>query len=395
MESTQLAQQVTWLDEQHRRDRSELATLQQRVESQNTQILELSRKLQEAEGRLASTSAQLTRFSQVDQALGQLKEEVVFMLRREEEQRQLAEREANRMRLIERETHMKAINDLRQQVRSISKLQDELELRKAEEKRLGEAVLNLRQNLVEVARQAEAEGWTKRISYLEELRRQENKLVTQLQQEMSEVMKRTEALRGHMDVQEKSVGRLETRLNTLWNMRDEMRSEVVRAQEAVLLGEEERNRRVAGYSEQFQAYSKEMEGFNDEFKIFRDQFAADSRLVSQLTQLEERLKRDQNQVAELQRLAEERMRKEFEQFQAEDERRWRKFEATAEHRWNEQNRLNVQVAERFPPVEEQLKGLVVQISELWEVQQTLVRLRSAEVERYMVEFSKRWEDRTR
>ena len=192
MDINQLAQQVDWLDEQHRRDRGELVTLQQRVDAQNTVILELTRKLQETEGRLASATAQLTRFSQVDKSLDQLKEEVIIMLRREEEQRQMAEREASRLRLTEREAQTKAINDLRQQVRSITKLQDSLEVRKAEEQRLGELIMTLRESFLDLVRQTE--GWSKTLSYLEEQRRQETKRSAQLQQESAELLKRTESL---------------------------------------------------------------------------------------------------------------------------------------------------------------------------------------------------------
>ena len=393
MDTNQLAQQVAWLDEQHRRDRNELIALQQRVDAQSTQILEATRKLQETEGRLASTAAQLTRFSQVDQALNQLKEEVIIMLRREEEQRQLAERESSRIRLAEREAQMKAINDLRQQVRSITRLQDELELRKAEEHRLGEAIMAVRQSLLDLVRQTE--GWSKTIAYLEEQRRQENKRSAQLQQENAELLKRTESLRGHFEVTENTLSRLETRLTSLWNMRDEMKAELMRLQESLLLSDEERNRRAATQAAQFESFVEQWTEFSEQFRQFREQFDENKRTLTQMAQLEERLKRDQAQMAELQRLAGERMQKGFEEFQAEDERRWRKHEVTWSHRWGEQERANAKFDERLKALEEQLKTVSAQVGELWEVQQTLARLRSAEAERWLVEFSKRWEERSR
>ena len=41
MDTTQLAQMVSWLDEEHRRDRGEVAKLQQRIESLNVEMLSL------------------------------------------------------------------------------------------------------------------------------------------------------------------------------------------------------------------------------------------------------------------------------------------------------------------------------------------------------------------
>jgi hypothetical protein len=50
MELTQLAQMVTWLDEEHRRDRAEIARLQQRLEAQSGDVIEQARRIQELEG---------------------------------------------------------------------------------------------------------------------------------------------------------------------------------------------------------------------------------------------------------------------------------------------------------------------------------------------------------
>jgi len=393
MDAAQLAQQVSWLDEQRRRDRTELVALQQRVEAQNAQIMELGKKLQEAEGRLAGMAAQLTRFTLVDQAMAQLKEEVVLMLKREEEQRQLAEREASHVRRTEREAIMKALNDLRLEVQALTKLRDEMELRKAEDKRLNDVLLELRQNLIDMVRQGEE--WSKKLSYLEEQRRLDSKRLAQLEQESAELVKAMEQLRGQMELTNGVLSRLEGRVNTLWTARDDLKAEYGRLQESLLLGEEERKRQLTKYAEAFEAFGRQMEDFTRQFVQFREVFDESRRVLAQFQQLEERLKRDQAQVAELQRLAEERMQKAYEEFVAEDERRWRKHEMAWDQRWNEQERTNAQFKERFVPLEEQVKKLIAQVVELWDVQQAFARHQSAEVERWIAEFTKRWDERTR
>ncbi len=393
MDAAQLAQQVSWLDEQRRRDRSELVALQQRVEAQNAQIMELGKKLQEAEGRLAGIAAQLTRFTLVDQAMAQLKEEVVLMLKREEEQRQLAEREASHVRRTEREAIMKALNDLRLEVQGLVKLRDEMDLRKAEDKRLNDVLLELRQNLLDMARQGEE--WPKRLAYLEEQRRLETKRLVQVEQETAELVKALEQIRGQMELTNGVLGRLESRVNSLWTARDDLKAEYGRLQESLLLGEEERKRQAAKYAEAFEAFGRQMEDFSRQFLQFREIYDESRRILAQFQQLEERLKRDQAQVAELQRLAEERMQKTYEEFLAEDERRWRKHEMTWDQRWNEQERAISQLRERISPLEEQMKKLAAQVVELWDVQQALARHQSAEVERWIAEFTKRWDERTR
>lgn len=63
MDIDQLAQMVHWLDEEYRRDRAEIARLQQQLESQSAEIVEQTHRIQELEGRLETTTAQLERFN--------------------------------------------------------------------------------------------------------------------------------------------------------------------------------------------------------------------------------------------------------------------------------------------------------------------------------------------
>ena len=91
MDLTQLSQMVAWLDEEHRRDREEIAKLDQRLQSLAIERQEQARRIQDLESRLASTQAQLTRFTQIEQALQQLRGEVVVMLDKQTEARVQAE----------------------------------------------------------------------------------------------------------------------------------------------------------------------------------------------------------------------------------------------------------------------------------------------------------------
>ena len=64
--------------------------------------------------------------------------------------------------------------------------------------------------------------------------------------------------------------------------------------------------------------------------------------------------RDQKQVAELQRLAEERQRKELTDWQGENEQRWKKESLRWDYSIQEQQKVNQKLGERFPPLERQL-----------------------------------------
>ena len=76
MDTAQIAQMVNWLDEEHRRDRAEIARLQQRLEAQSSDIVEQARRIQELEARLAGTQAHLTKFGQIEHSIQNTKLEI-------------------------------------------------------------------------------------------------------------------------------------------------------------------------------------------------------------------------------------------------------------------------------------------------------------------------------
>ncbi|MCB0235614.1 MAG: hypothetical protein KDG58_15640, partial [Anaerolineae bacterium] len=206
MDIDQLTQMVTWLDEEHRRERGEVAKLQQRIESQATEIVEQARRVQELEGQLASTQAQLVRFNQVDQALQQLKNELVLMLQRQDEQHAKDLRESERLRAGEREAAARNIAEVRKELPRFSRIEEELQQRKVEDQRLTEIVLALRQQLNGINKDIDER--TRTLPFLMEQRTQDNKRIAQLQQETVELFKRTEGSSGKLQLLESNQQRI-------------------------------------------------------------------------------------------------------------------------------------------------------------------------------------------
>ncbi|MCD6555356.1 MAG: hypothetical protein J7M16_15265, partial [Anaerolineae bacterium] len=191
MDLNQATQMITWLDEERRRDRADLVKAQQRLEGQAGQIEDLTSAVQSLEGRLASAMAQLTRMERIEQAMEQLRNEIVLMIQKQEEDRQRAEREAARARLIEQENLSKTLADIRKDLSRISRIEEELQLRRAEEQRLGEATLTLQQRIAEVGKDLETR--LRNLPYIEEQRARDARRIAELQGETTELLKRTEA----------------------------------------------------------------------------------------------------------------------------------------------------------------------------------------------------------
>lgn len=381
MDVDQLAQMVTWLDEEHRRDRAELAKLQQRIDSQATEIVEQARRIQELEGQLASTQSQLVKFSQVDQALQQLKNEVVLMLERQEEQRLSALRDSERSRAGDREAFSRAISEVRKELPRFNRIEEELGLRKAEDQRLSELVLALRQQVNSINKDIDER--TRSLPFLAEQRAQDSKRIAQLQQETVELFKRTEATAAKIPGLEVSIQRVERAVSAVQPIPGQLRQEVSAFVEGQKLADVERQRQLAAWQQEFEQ-QRELVAQQQKRVLEFDAHINDSkRVLTSLQGFEESIRREQHQVAELQRLAEDRQRKELEDFLAEDEKRWKKQLLEWEHRWSEQARLNKELAGQTPPLRKEIEALKGLLRQLWRLQETYGSHRLQEAQRWL------------
>src|SRR5262245_16666200 len=133
MDIAQLAQMVNWLDEEHRRDRAEIARLQQRLESQSADNIEMARRIQELEGRLAQTQSQLGRFNQVETSINNTKHELTALVERDSEARTSMQRDLERARLADREVLSREMSEIRRELPRIARLEEAIEVRAVED----------------------------------------------------------------------------------------------------------------------------------------------------------------------------------------------------------------------------------------------------------------------
>lgn len=365
MDLTQLSQMVSWLDEEHRRDREELARLDQRLQSMLVENQEQARRIQELEGRLASTQAQLTRFTQIEQALQQLKNEVIVLLDKQTEARLQAERETERARLNDREALSRGIAEVRKELSRLGRLEEELRTRQAEDQRLGEMLLALRQSVNNLSK--DLDDRTRSLPYLAEQRSQDNKRLAQIQAENVELLKRTEALASRLSPIEERFQRVERELQRLQPIPDQIRREQQAFIEAQKVSDVERTRQMAQWAEDFSKMREMLEQQTVRLREFNAQYEAAGRALKALGEFQASIQRDQKQVAELQRLAEERQRKELTEWQAENEQRWKKELLRWDYNLQEQQKINQKVADRFPPTEKAVALLRREVEALWKL----------------------------
>ncbi len=378
MDLTQLSQMVAWLDEEHRRDREEIARLDQRLQAMAIEKQEQSRRIQDLEGRLASTHAQLTRFTQIEQALQQLKNEVVVLLDKQTEARLQAERETERARLSDRDVLTRGVAELRKEMGRLQRIEEDLAARQAEDQRLGDMLLALRQSLNNVSKDLDER--TRTLPYMVEQRAQDNKRIAQIQAETVELLKRTDALANRFPLVEERVQRLDKEYLRIQPIPDQLRQAQQTFIEAQKLAEAERQRQMAQWEQEFATQREQIEKQALKQRDFDARYEAAGRALKGLEEFQAQIVHGQKQINELQRLAEERQRKELADWQGENEQRWKKETLRWEYTTQEQLKVNQKLSERFPRLEKHLALLQREVEAIWRVQENLgdAQLQSAQ-----------------
>jgi hypothetical protein len=367
MDLTQLAQMVTWLDEEHRRDRAEIARLQQRIEAQSADIIEQARRIQELEGRLAGTQAQLTRFNQVEQSIANTKSELVGLVERAYEERVAGQRELERARMSDREMLSREVSEVRRELPRIARLEESIQVRVVEDERLSELIMGVRNQIGGLAK--EIEERTRQIPFLVEQRTSDTKRIAQLQQETVELFKRTEATAGRIPLLDELIRKTGLEIEKLPPQVEQLREEQVKFMERTRVMVVEREQVLTRWQEVIEEQKTLVQQSHERVQNFAQQIEVARRAVNEMQEFKDLILREQGQVTELQRLAEERIRREMDEFREDYEKKRRKIELRQEHLWSEQDKYNREVVERFPPLQHDIKIIESLVDQVWKAQE--------------------------
>ena len=344
-ELQQLAQQLKWMEDERRKDRSQIAILQEKVSGQAQELAEVNRRLKDVDGLLKSAQATVSRLQQPDKILEEFKIDLVAMITRQEEDFRKTMRESEQLRILAVESLQRQIVEAKQELPRIGKIEDELPNRRAEEKRLSELLQRL-QPQIDAAVQL-AEERTRGVPYLEEGRRQDVKRLLAVEQEIIVHLKKIDALAGRQQILEEALSRLPPRFEPV-NLRlaehdkqlDDLRSGDFRLQQ-----------QAKALETTLTQVRDQIVDYTSTLNKLREQAFVNQRAEAELNNFQESLRLRVAELSEVERFFEERVKRQFEDFLGEFEKRWGKLEPRIEARWHEHSREHDVVDERLELIE--------------------------------------------
>jgi chromosome segregation ATPase len=351
MDLAQLAKQVDWLDGERRKDKQEITALYERLAVLVNENSALTKRLQQLETQLTGTGAQIQRLTKVDEVLEQYRREMARQVEEMEKRRQEAQREDERLRKIERDGLNKSLGEVRKGLESVTKIERDLDARREEEGRISRLVSELQKKVTDFNKLVDERN--RSITLVEEGRRTDAKRITDVQADLSEMRRRQDEGRGKIDVVEDIARRAEARIAEVINAESERRATQVQWTEAQSIRQAEQERAFVELKAKVEASLEGMEDYARKVNQYAETNREFNRASADLKQAADVLERRINEVSEIQRLAEDRLRQDWNAFLADDQKRWTTHMLLRDEQWREHDRAYEKQITRVETLEEQ------------------------------------------
>jgi len=319
MEFEQIVKRLEWLDDEHRKDKAALTTLEEKLVSLDSGSTTLAKQVKEVSKKVSEIGSAGARLTQFEEVISRQRADMNQMLEALEKKYQRREREALKRHQAELEELNKVVATL-DRSKEIEELRKKLKERADEDIRLGVAITEIKPKSEEAAREVKDIAQTYKL--LEDSRRQDVKRVADLQGEISAVRKRVDEFRQKVELQGDSLRNVENRFSELIISENERKQAQAVFLEQQSLAQVDRERVYKEWREQFESFKKQAVVLDSQTQTLDETLRAAKRAQETYLELNQKLERRINEVTEMQRLTEDRLRQEWITFKADDQKRW-------------------------------------------------------------------------
>jgi chromosome segregation ATPase len=207
----------------------------------------------------------------------------------------------------------------------------------------------------------------RRIAFLEEQRRQDARRLSEAQTELPDIQRSVDGLKAKQELLEDMSLRNEKKLIDLQNTERDRKDQINQFIEQQSLFVQQREQYISELSRNFTQYDEEMRRNLERFETWAETYRQMKKALEDFERVGERLERRINEVAEGQRLSEERFRQEWNSWSSDDQKRWKQFTLTNDEAWRLHDKDYDQFKNKFTELQGQLPVVYDQLERLWRV----------------------------
>jgi len=362
MDLSQALQTLKWLDEERRKEKATVAKLEERLKEQDRKIARQAARVEELQASIARLEGVLSKVDEFEQMVSNYKKEMTFQLEQRDETARKERAEAKRLRRLEHEAMKEHLSRLEKELRVLPRYDEQLSSRQAEQERLSVKIQSLEAVVADLDKRIEEP--TNAVSYLEERRRSDHRRLIEVEQDIPELHKKIERLAQKLPLIEESVQKQDARIDKALRASKKYEKPI----EELKVSDFQREQRMKAYLDQAEDVAAELERVREQTHGFIERREQVKRALNALEKFKTRIERRQDEMSERQRIAEERVEREWEEWHAEQAKELKKREIVIEQRWQDQHEVDRKQQIRLEALEDSTKLHYDQLGALWENQ---------------------------
>lgn len=360
MELSQLEQMVRWLDEERKKDKALIASLQERTEQQALMLEAQARELETLQRQLGQVQADLRRTDDYPAMIEKVQRDLTNALEDLKAVQRREKTEAERLRRVEIEILTQELATIDERYRPTLRYPEALEARAVGEQRLQMQIQQLSGTVADLTKRTEDR--LQAIVYLEEQRRADTRRMAEIEGELTQLRKAIDEFNAKLLRLEDGVRKLPARVEEAVQIAKSYDPKI----EELRVADFQREQRVRQYLDQAAQVQAEVARLMEQTQKYALLYNQNKQALDSLEAFRVRLEKRQNEIAEMQRLNDERLKREWEEWQAAFARDWQKRLVTEEDRWRREDLANQKFTEHFAQLDETAKLYYDELVALWE-----------------------------
>jgi chromosome segregation ATPase len=327
MELEQIVKRLDWLDAEQRKTKAAISVIEERIGSVENSIAAVLQQIKGLDKNISEVASSAARINQFNDLLAKQRDDFNRLFEEAEKKHQDRFAEVIKRHSEEVQPFRADLDELRRGF-DLSPIYRELKVRATEQVRLNDAIHEFRPRFDEILKVHEEVKSGQQV--LVENRRQDIKRVADLQGEISALRKRVDESRERSELSVDAVRNMENRIHELIALEQDRKAAQTTFMEQQSLVKVDHERALQEWRDKFEQFKQQGQTLDTQISALDEMLRSARKAQETYAELNTKLERRINEVSEMQRLAEDRVRQEWVTFKADDQKRWTGYSLSQE-----------------------------------------------------------------
>jgi len=350
MEIEQITKRLEWLDDERRKDKAVIATLENRIVQLEEKLNTSKKEYLKLESSLNQFNYVFGKLDQVEGNLAQIKVEIGKLGEESDRNLKKSDLEQDNKRNSAIESISKNLQELQKNILPLKDLKKGQKVLETDFGSLNDQVNTLFDKLL--SNQTTIDEYQRAQKLFDETRKTDNKRITDLQGEVSAYRKRNDELRSKIEIALENLRNMEARVIEITASESERRKGQVAFFEKQNQLQVDRDKTLNDWSNKMEQVIQTNIAFDLQLKNLEETLRNVRKTKEQLEDATQKIDRRVNEITEMHRLNEDHFRQEWNAFKADDTKRWANYNLIMDELQKDNKRQSEKLEKRIISLED-------------------------------------------